>query len=86
MSDLEVRHSDTVHDDGVDEKAFAIHALIGVLVGLPVFIVALYGLLTAFTDQEARTVAAISGWSSIWAALFLGGGMGAGIWLLRNEH
>lgn len=81
MSDHEV------HDDGsVDERGFAMHVLSGMAIGLPVFVGAIIGLLKVVTDQEDSSIIGIAVWAGMWAALFLGGGAGAGYWLLHNEH
>ena len=76
-----------VHDDGsAEERGFALHVLAGMAIGLPIFVGMIIGLLKVATEQETDSIVAVAVWAGLWAALFLGGGAGAGLWLLRNEH
>jgi hypothetical protein len=78
---------DDLHDDGsADEKGFLVHVLIGMAVGLPVFVGLIVAALKSFTTQDMEDILGVAGWAGMWAALFLGGGAGAGYWLIRNEH
>jgi hypothetical protein len=78
---------DLAHDDGsADERGFAMHVLMGMLAGLPLFVGVIIGLLKVFTTQDMEDIVGVAVWAGMWAALFLGGGAGAGLWLIRNDH
>lgn len=78
---------DDLHDDGsADERGFLVHTLIGMAIGLPIFVGLIVVALKMTTSQEMPEILGVAGWAGMWAALFLGGGAGAGIWLIRNQH
>lgn len=79
-------HDDFEDDGSADEKGFLVHTLIGMVVGLPIFVGLIVVLLQATTEQDMNNILGVAVWAGMWAALFLGGGAGAGIWLLRNNH
>lgn len=76
-----------VEDDGsADPRGFLTHIVVGMLIALPVFIGILFLGVSSTTDRDTTDVIGVAVWAGMWAALFLGGGLGVGMWLLRNEH